>query len=103
MNASDLSTILVYGSIFAYTVAMIAFAADLFGLGRGREAPSRKAAKVGMGTTWVAASLHLGGLIARAVAAGRLTWAYMSDFTPMSSAIACAILLALHFVPRRSY
>jgi|SRR5699024_79852 len=103
MNASDLSTVLVYGSIFAYTVAMIAFATDLFGLGSGRAAPARKAAKIGMNTTWLAASLHLGGLIARAIAAGRLTWANMYEFTLMSTFIAVAIFLALNFVRDMRY
>src|SRR5690625_418168 len=103
MNASDLSTVLVYGSIFAYTVAMIAFATDLFGLGSGRAAPARKAAKIGMNTTWLAASLHLGGLIARAIAAGRLTWANMYEFTLMSTFIVVAIFLALNFVRDMRY
>ena len=74
MSLENLSIVLVYGAMAAYTVAMLGFAIDLFGLGSRTVAHKRRAAGIGMSTTWLAAVLHLGALITRTMAAGRVPW-----------------------------
>src|SRR5690625_3485963 len=103
MNPADLSIVLVYGAMAAYTVAMVSFAIDLFGLGTGRSAAGRRAVRIGMSTTWLAAALHLGGLITRALAAGRVPWANMYEFTLMFTFFVVAVFLGLNFVRDMRY
>src|SRR5699024_10245217 len=98
MNLENLSIVLVYGAMAAYTVAMVGFAIDLFGLGGARKAKNRRAAGIGMSTTWLAAALHLATLIARTVAAGRVPWANMYEFTLMFTFFVVAVFLGLNFV-----
>ncbi|WP_194165049.1 MULTISPECIES: c-type cytochrome biogenesis protein CcsB [unclassified Pseudactinotalea] len=97
MNVADLSTALVYAAIAAYTVAMIAFSVDLSGLALARsEAKPRRAAAIGMSTTWLAAGLHLLALVTRGIAAGRAPWANMFEFTLMFTFFMVAIFLGLN-------
>lgn len=98
MSLENLSIVLVYGAMAAYTVAMIGFAIDLFGLGSREASKPRRAAGVGMATTWVAAALHLATLVTRAVAAGRVPWANMYEFTLMFTFFVVAVFLGLNFI-----
>lgn len=95
MNTETLSIVLVYGAMAAYTVAMLAFAIDLFGLS-SRPGGTRRAAAVGMATTWLAALFHLGALITRAIAAGRVPWANMYEFTLMFTFFVVAAFLVMN-------
>lgn len=96
MNVADLSIGLVYAAIAAYTVAMIAFAVDVSGLALARsDSRPRRAAGIGMSTTWLAAGLHLLAIVTRGVAAGRAPWANMYEFTLMFTFFMVAIFLAL--------
>lgn len=103
MNPADLSIVLVYGAMAAYTVAMVSFAIDLFGLGTGGNPAERRAVRIGMSTTWLAAALHLGGLITRALAAGRVPWANMYEFTLMFTFFVVAVFLGLNLVRDMRY
>ena len=95
-DLGQLSTLLVYGAMAAYTVALVGFAVDLSGLrDRGPVGRRRRAVGIAMSTTWVAAGLHLAGLLVRAVAAGRVPWANMYEFSLLSTFIAVAVFLGL--------
>lgn len=98
MSLENLSIVLVYGAMAAYTVAMLAFAIDVFGLGSRATTRKRRAAGIGMSTTWLAALLHLGALITRTMAAGRVPWANMYEFTLMFTFFVVATFLGLNFV-----
>src|SRR5690625_3125164 len=97
MSLENLSIVLVYGAMAAYTVAMLSFAIDLFGLGSRTVAHKRRAAGIGMSTTWLAALLHLGALVTRTMAAGRVPWANMYEFTLMFTFFVVATFLGLNF------
>lgn len=88
MNLADISLTLIYGAMAAYTVAMIAFGIDLAGY-RGR------AARIGMSVTWSAFALHLAGTVLRGIAAGRVPWANMYEFTLTFTCVAVAVFLFL--------
>ncbi|MDO5722813.1 MAG: c-type cytochrome biogenesis protein CcsB [Flaviflexus sp.] len=88
MNLADASLTLVYGAMAAYTVAMIAFGIDLAGY-RGR------AGRIGMSVTWAAFALHLAGTVLRGIAAGRVPWANMYEFTLTFTCVAVAVFLIL--------
>src|SRR5690625_2697279 len=97
MNLDVLSIVLVYGAMAAYTVAMLSFAVDLFGMGN-RASASRKAAGIGMATTYLAAALHLATLITRTAAAGRVPWANMYEFTLMFTFLVVVTFLVLNAI-----
>lgn len=91
----QLSTLFIYGAMAAYAVALVAFAVDLSGLRvRNLEAP-RRAAGIAMATTWVGAALHLVGVVTRAIAAGRVPWANMYEFSILSTLVAVLLFLGL--------
>ncbi|MFH5821999.1 c-type cytochrome biogenesis protein CcsB [Georgenia sp. AZ-5] len=92
----QLSTVLVYGAMAAYTVALVAFAVDLSGLrDRGPEGRRRRAVGIAMATTWLGAVLHLAGVATRGLAAGRVPWANMYEFSILSTLMAVALFLGL--------
>ena len=79
-----LSTLLVYGAMACYVVAMVAFAVDVSALGVGAKPDRRRrAAGIGMAVTWLAVVVHLVAIILRALAAGRVPWANMYEFSLM--------------------
>lgn len=90
MTLADVSLTLIYGAMAAYMVAMIAFGVDLAGY---RE--TGRAARIGMSVTWAAFGLHFGGTLARGIAAGRVPWANMYEFTLTFTCVAVAVFLVL--------
>ncbi|WP_127132122.1 c-type cytochrome biogenesis protein CcsB [Georgenia sp. SYP-B2076] len=95
-NLGQLSTLLIYGAMAAYMVALVAFAIDLSGLrDRGPEGRRRRAVGIAMSTTWLGAGLHLVGVATRGIAAGRVPWANMYEFSILATLVAVAIFLAL--------
>lgn len=95
-DLGDLSLLLITGAMTAYLVAMIAFAIDLSRLRSGVEdARPRKAAGIAMATMWLGAIFHLAGLLTRGLAAGRVPWANMYEFTISSTFVAVAVFLAV--------
>ncbi|PFG40349.1 cytochrome c-type biogenesis protein CcsB [Georgenia soli] len=95
-DLGQLSLLLIYGAMAAYTVALVAFAVDLSGLRDGGPAGrQRKAVGIAMSTAWVGAALHLAGVVTRAIAAGRVPWANMYEFSTLFSLVAVLVFLGL--------
>lgn len=95
-DLGQLSTLLIYGAMAAYTVALVAFAVDLSGLrDRGPAGRRRRAVGIAMSTTWVGAVLHLVGVVTRGIAAGRVPWANMYEFSILFSLVAVLVFLGL--------
>ncbi|MFD1716461.1 c-type cytochrome biogenesis protein CcsB [Georgenia deserti] len=95
-DVGQLSTLLIYGTMAAYGVALVAFAVDLSGLrDRGPEGRPRKAVGIAMSTTTLGVVLHLAGVVLRGVAAGRVPWANMYEFSILATLIAVGVFLGL--------
>jgi cytochrome c-type biogenesis protein CcsB len=95
-DIGQLSTLLIYGAMAAYTVGLVAFAVDLSGLrDGGPEGRRRRAVGIAMSTTWVGAALHLAGVVTRGIAAGRVPWANMYEFSILFSFVAVLVFLGL--------
>ncbi|MDD9207775.1 c-type cytochrome biogenesis protein CcsB [Georgenia sp. 10Sc9-8] len=95
-DLGQLSTLLVYAAMAAYVVALIAFAVDLTGLrDGGRSDRSRRAVGIAMATTWLGAGFHLLGVVLRGVAAGRVPWANMYEFSIVFTLVAVGLFLGL--------
>ena len=118
MGAAELSTVLVWGAATAYAIALVAFAVDLARLAERRQrrpvaaeavvagdAPSvangdvvghpGRAVGIAMATTTLGLGFHLVGTVLRGVAAGRVPWANMYEFTLMGTLVAVGTFLAL--------
>lgn len=90
------STLLVYGAMACYVVAMVAFAVDVSALGVGAKPDRRRrAAGIGMAVTWLAVVVHLVAIVLRALAAGRVPWANMYEFTLMFTFFLVAAFLGI--------
>src|SRR5690625_2984204 len=92
----QVSLLLIYAAMAAYTVALLAYAVDLTrrdaqdgATGQGR------AAAIAMSTTWAALVLHAAGVVTRTVAAGRAPWANMYEFSILSTLVAVVAFVAL--------
>ncbi|MFC7407017.1 c-type cytochrome biogenesis protein CcsB [Georgenia alba] len=94
-DLGQLSTLLVYGAMAAYAVALVAFAADLSGLRTRAPEARRKALGIAMTTTKLGVVLHLAGVITRGIAAGRVPWANMYEFSILATLVAVGIFLGL--------
>ncbi len=93
---SALSTTLIYGAMAAYAVAFVAFATDLSALrDRGPEGRRRRAAAIAMNTMWLGAAFHLVAVVLRGLAAGRVPWANMYEFTIVFSLVAVLVFLGV--------
>lgn len=96
VELSAVSTMLVYAAMAAYAVALVAFAIDLSALGdRGPLGRRRRGAAIGMSTTVLAAAFHLTAVALRGLAAGRVPWANMYEFTIVFSLVAVLAFLAV--------
>lgn len=93
MNLENTSLMLVYGAMAAYAVAMIAFSIDLTSANRQQEV--RKAGNIGMSVTVLAFLLHVLGTVTRGVAASRVPWANMYEFTLTFTCVAVGTYLVL--------
>lgn len=123
---ADLSTWLVYAAMAVYTIAFIAFSIDASALGAKVNAEARLAAKlsrnearagagstqvldkpavteeirkaagIGMSTAWLGTGLLLAGIVTRGIAAGRVPWANMYEFTIVSVFIMLATFLLVN-------
>ncbi|QDB80850.1 c-type cytochrome biogenesis protein CcsB [Georgenia sp. 311] len=80
----------------AYAVAMIAFGVDLSALrDRGPEGRPRRAAAIAMTTTVLGVVLHAVGVVTRGIAAGRVPWANMYEFTIVFTLVAVGTFLLI--------
>lgn len=92
----QISLILIYGAMAAYTVSFVAFSVDLAGLrDHGHDGRRRRAAGIAITTAWLGFALHVLGVTARAVAAARVPWANMYEFSILFTLVAMVIFLAL--------
>ena len=90
------STLLVYGAMACYVVAMVAFAVDVSALGAGAKPDRRRrAAGIGMSVTWLAAIVQLVAIVFRGLAAGRVPWANMYEFTLMFTFFLVALFVGI--------
>src|SRR5690625_6980725 len=79
-----------------YVVAMVAFAVDVSALGAGaRSRRRRRAAGIGMSVTHLAAGVQLVAIVLRGLAAGRVPWANMYEFTLMFTFFLVAVFLGI--------
>src|SRR5690625_7873041 len=88
MNAQldTFSTLLIYGTIASYTVAMVAFATDLSGFGKAADPKrARKAVNIAMSTSWLGLGFHVVAVVLRAIDAERVPWSYMYEITLMTN------------------
>ena len=92
MNLETTSLILVYGAMAAYTLGMFAFAIDFSSADKTN---TRTAGNIGMSLTTLAFALHLAGTILRGIAASRVPWANMYEFTLSFSVIAVGAYLVV--------
>jgi cytochrome c-type biogenesis protein CcsB len=123
MTVGELSTLLVWGATTAYAIAFVAFAVDLARLADTRVAQRtrelvpagvpaggpgdssvddvpalparRRAVGIAMSTTVLGLAFHLAGAVLRGVAAGRVPWANMYEFTMIGTLVAVATFVAL--------
>ncbi|MHA7132079.1 c-type cytochrome biogenesis protein CcsB [Oerskovia turbata] len=121
MTVAELSSDLVWAAATALTVAFIAFAIDLSRLGAKEPAPatadatsdatadapvavavatpakpaSRKAAGIGVSTSWLGTILLLAAIVTRGIASGRAPWANMYEFTLVGAFVAMAVFLGV--------
>ncbi|WP_147918654.1 c-type cytochrome biogenesis protein CcsB [Ruania zhangjianzhongii] len=90
------STLLVYGAMACYVVAMVAFAVDVSALGVGAKPDRRRrAAGIGMSVIWLAVLVHFVAIVLRGVAAGRVPWANMYEFTLMFTFFLVALFVGI--------
>jgi cytochrome c-type biogenesis protein CcsB len=95
-DLGQLSTLAIYGAMACYSIAMVAFGIDLSGLrDGGDQGRARRAVGIAMATTTLGALVHLVGIVLRGVAAGRVPWANMYEFSIVFSFVAVAIFLGL--------
>ncbi|MEE6273913.1 c-type cytochrome biogenesis protein CcsB [Georgenia wangjunii] len=95
-DLGQLSTLAIYGAMACYAIAMVAFGIDLSGLrDGGDQGRPRRAVGIAMATTTLGAVVHLVGIVLRGVAAGRVPWANMYEFSIVFSFVAVAIFLGL--------
>jgi cytochrome c-type biogenesis protein CcsB len=87
---------MIYAAMAAYAVAFVAFAVDLSSLrDRGPEHRVRRAAGIGMAVTTLGAAFHAAGVLLRGLAAGRVPWANMYEFTIVFSLVAVLVFLGV--------
>ncbi|ACV08188.1 c-type cytochrome biogenesis protein CcsB [Jonesia denitrificans] len=104
MNLSELSDYFVWGTVSAYTLAMVAFAIDLAKVAenvRSDERPtyvgrSTRALGIAMALTTVGVLFHLVAAIVRGFAAGRVPWANMYEFTLTGTLAAVGVFLVVN-------
>ena len=94
MTTAELSVLLVWGAMTAYTIAFISYSLVL---ARKVDDPTRayggKAAGIARSTTLVGLALHVAAAVTRGVAAGRVPWANMYEFTLVGVLVAVAVLV----------
>ncbi|WP_413452058.1 c-type cytochrome biogenesis protein CcsB [Georgenia phoenicis] len=90
-DLGQLSLLAIYGAMAAYGVAMVAFGIDLSALRDGGPADRpRRAVRVAMTTTYAGLALHVVGVVTRGIAAGRVPWANMYEFSIVFTLVAVA-------------
>lgn len=95
-DLGQLSTFTIYSAMTCYLIAMVAFGIDISRLRDGGDADRpRKAVGVAMATTTLGVILHGIGVVLRGLAAGRVPWANMYEFSLVFTFVLVAIFLLL--------
>jgi cytochrome c-type biogenesis protein CcsB len=130
-HLASLSNAFIYSAMLVYTLAVLAFAADLARVGEARPqaqlvpagalpvdgtipgappAPTTRldrawarVAGVAQSLTWLAFTLHLAGVATRAAAVGRPPWGNMYEFAVSGSAVVATAYLAVSWRGDRRY
>lgn len=96
-DLGQVSDVLVWGTLTAYTVAMLGYLTYLVNAhGPGKQddaATARRRARgagIGRSTVIVGLALHLAAIVTRGLAAGRAPWANLYEFTLVGSFVAVA-------------
>jgi cytochrome c-type biogenesis protein CcsB len=89
-SLAGLSNNLVYSAVATYTVAMVAFAADV-GFGGRDDRPGR----IGLSVTVLAFLLHAGAVLTRGLSAGRVPWGNMYEFSLTAGLAVTGVYLVL--------
>src|SRR5450830_1727172 len=85
---------LVWAAASSYTIALVAFSIDLAKLADDRtRSRGGKAVGIAMSTTMLGVLLHAASIVLRGIAAGRVPWANMYEFTLVGSFVAVAVFL----------
>ncbi len=110
MNSGLASQIMAWAALSAYAISFIAFSFDLarqqapepVPAARGAMAlaapAARKLAAIGLATTTLGAAFHFAAIVLRGLAAGRLPWANMYEFTLVGSFVAVLVFLTVRRV-----
>jgi len=94
VEIGNLSTMLVWAAASSYTIALVAFSIDLAKLADDRtRSRGGKAVGIAMSTTMLGVLLHAASIVLRGIAAGRVPWANMYEFTLVGSFVAVAVFL----------
>ena len=94
MEIGNLSTMLVWAAASSYTIALVAFSIDLAKLADDHtRSRGGKAVGIAMSTTMLGVLLHAASIVLRGIAAGRVPWANMYEFTLVGSFVAVAVFL----------
>ena len=94
---SQISLLFIYGAMAFYTLAFLAFTANLSRQASLKEEvrnSSKIAERIGIVMIVIAAAAHFVGVLLRALAAGRVPWANMYEFSITGSLIVVLIFLA---------
>ncbi len=96
------SLLAVYSAMAVYTLAFIAFTLDLArrsAVDATSPAPAKRPrfARAAMALTVIAWVFHVAAAVMRGLAAGRVPWANMFEFTLTATAIIVGVFLALQF------
>lgn len=94
-DLGQLSLVMIYAAMAAYLVALISYAFDLTAVD-GDGAKRRKAAGIAAATTWLGWAFHAVGIVLRGLAAGRVPWANMYEFSVVFTFVAVTLFLALN-------
>lgn len=95
-DLGQLSTLAIYAAMACYAIALVGFSVDLSGLtDRGPSGRRRRAAGIAMATTNAGIALHVAGVVLRGLAAGRVPWANMYEFTLVFSMVAVLIFVVM--------
>ena len=89
------SDVLLAWAVCAYAVAMLGYAAEFAFGRRGHPGRARLAGRLAVGITVLGWATHVGSVTTRGLAAHRVPWGNMYEFSSMAALVAVTVFLAL--------
>ena len=89
----EISVNLIYSAAAVYVLAFLSFTFHL--ASKAGESQVRRWQNIGLSLTWLAGLLNIVGVVLRGVAAGRVPWANMYEFSTTGVAIIVAVFLVV--------